>query len=95
MIDIGQLDILSDPHLHPLMLGALVLAFIPSSHVNAIRNVRCLISGLAFLVSLLLALAFDKEQAGFQFVQQADWISFFGIQIQGRSGRHLAGRWCC
>jgi NADH-quinone oxidoreductase subunit M len=81
MIDIGQLDILSILIFTPL-IGALVLAFIPSSNVNAIRNAALLISGLAFLISLLLALAFDKEQAGFQFVQQADWISFFGIQYK-------------
>ena len=34
------------------------------------------------MLSLLLALAFDNEQPGFQFVQAADWIGFFGIQYK-------------
>ena len=67
MIDIGQLDMLSILIFTPLV-GALVLAFIPSRQENAIRYWALFVAGLAFVVSLLLAVAFDNSEAGFQFV---------------------------
>jgi NADH-quinone oxidoreductase subunit M len=47
--------------------------------VNPIRYLALGVAGLAFLVSLLVAAGFDSEQPGFQLVQQADWIAFFGV----------------
>jgi len=81
MVDIGRLDILSVLIFLPL-LGAIVLAFIPSRQENAIRYLALLIAGLTLLVSLLLAAAFDNGAQGFQFVQVVDWIPFFGIQYE-------------
>ncbi|MFV2062023.1 MAG: NADH-quinone oxidoreductase subunit M [Chloroflexota bacterium] len=81
MIDIGQFDILSVLIFLPL-LGALLLAFIPGDRVKEIRYAALLITVVAFVVSLLLALAFDDGEPGFQFVQQVDWIGFFGIQYK-------------
>jgi NADH-quinone oxidoreductase subunit M len=81
MIDIGQLDILSILIFTPL-LGAIVLAFVPGANVGAIRVGALLISAATFIVSLMLALAFDNDVVGFQFIQVVDWISFFGIQYK-------------
>jgi NADH-quinone oxidoreductase subunit M len=64
------------------LVGALVLAFIPNERVDAIRNWALAVSGAAFVISLLLAVSFDNAATGFQFVQAADWISFFGIQYK-------------
>ena len=77
-------DFLARPDLLSLLiftplLGALLLAFIPGRHVGPIRTTALAISGLAFVISLLVALDFDRSTAGFQLVQRVDWIGFFGI----------------
>ena len=64
------------------LVGALVMLFIPNQQVNAIRYWALLVSAVALGFSVLLALAFDDQAEGFQFVQAADWISFLGIQYK-------------
>ena len=83
MIDLGAIDgwILTALIFFPL-IGALVLAFIPSSNVNAIRNGALVVAAVTFLISILLALAFDNDEAGFQFVAETEWIGFFGIEYK-------------
>jgi NADH-quinone oxidoreductase subunit M len=71
-------DLLSMLIFTPLV-GAVLLAFVPGRHLNPIRYLALGVAGLAFLLSLLVAASFDSSQAGFQLVQQADWIAFFGI----------------
>ncbi|MFV2064412.1 MAG: NuoM family protein, partial [Chloroflexota bacterium] len=90
MIDIGQLDILSILIFFPLV-GALVLAFIPGHRIKEIRYTALLVSVGALVISLVLALAFDNGQSGFQFVQETSWIGFFGIEYKvGVDGISLA-----
>jgi NADH-quinone oxidoreductase subunit M len=81
MIDIGQLDILSLTIFAPIV-GAIVLAFVPGDRVAAIRWGALAISVVAFVFSIVLALAFDPEAAGFQFIQEVSWIGFFGIEYK-------------
>ncbi len=93
MLDLGRLDILSLIIFTPL-IGALVLllAFpvlrlfrveVDAEREDAtMRWGALLTAAVAFALSLLLALAFDNDQPGFQFVQAADWIGFFGIQYK-------------
>ncbi len=81
MVDIGQLDILSILIFTPLV-GAILLAFIPDANERAIRIGALLVAAVAFVVSVVLVLAFDNEAAGFQFKQVVDWIGFFGIQYK-------------
>jgi NADH-quinone oxidoreductase subunit M len=81
MIDIGQLDILSLTIFAPLV-GAIALAFIPGDRVAAIRWGALVVSAVAFVLSLVLVLAFDPSVAGFQFVQEVPWIGFFGIEYK-------------
>jgi NADH-quinone oxidoreductase subunit M len=74
-----------DKHLLSIVLftplaGMLVLLFLPGSNKTLIR-VWANISALAgFLVSLLLVFRFDKNVAGFQMVEKADWIPSLGVK---------------
>jgi NADH-quinone oxidoreductase subunit M len=81
MIDIGRLDILSLIIFTPLA-GAIVALFIPSARENLHRNWALIVSAVTFALSILLALAFDNASEGFQFVQEASWIGFFGIEYK-------------
>ena len=81
MVDIGRLDILSLIIFTPL-LGALLMLLIPNRREDWIRYWALFVSAVAFVLSLLLVLAFDNEAKGFQFVQAVDWIGFFGIQYK-------------
>jgi len=81
MIDLGRLDILSLIIFTPLV-GSLLMLLIPSRREDWIRYWALFVSAVAFVLSLLLVLAFDNEAKGFQFVQAADWISVFGIQYK-------------
>jgi NADH-quinone oxidoreductase subunit M len=93
MIDIGRLDILSLVIFAPLLgaLGLLLLGpllKLARVEVEAERQDDFMRWGafatalVTFGLSIVLALAFDNEAAGFQFVQAADWIGFFGIQYK-------------
>src|SRR5450756_2603551 len=74
-----------DKHLLSIVLftplaGMLILLFLPASNKTLIR-VWANISALAgFLVSLLLVFRFDKNVAGFQMVEKADWIPSLGVK---------------
>lgn len=81
MIDIGRLDILSLIIFTPLV-GAVVALFIPSARENLQRNWALLVSAVTLALSIVLALAFDNTREGFQFVQEASWIGFFGIEYK-------------
>ena len=64
------------------LIGALILLLVPGRHVNAHRWGALGFSLLAMAFSFLVALSFDNDVEGFQLVQQADWISLFGIQFK-------------
>jgi NADH-quinone oxidoreductase subunit M len=93
MLDIGQLDILSLIVFAPLV-GAVGLAVaLPilralgrspdaDGELALMRWGALAVSAVTFALSLLLALAFDPAAQGFQLVQQADWIGFFGIEYK-------------
>ncbi len=80
-MDLGRLDLLSLLIFTPLV-GALILLFVPNRRVDIHRWGAFAISLVAFAISLLVALGFDNDQAGFQLVQTVDWIGFFGIQYK-------------
>ncbi|MBM3774645.1 MAG: NADH-quinone oxidoreductase subunit M [Acidobacteria bacterium] len=62
------------------LAGALVLLLIPGRAKNLIRLWANLVSFAGFLVSLALLPRFDRELAGFQFVERASWIPALGVQ---------------
>jgi len=93
MIDLGRLDILSLIIFTPLIGALVMLVLAPLLRLFRVEidtdreagwmRVGALVtSAIAFVLSLLLVLAFDNDVKGFQFVQAADWISFFGIQYK-------------
>ena len=55
------------------LLGAIFLALLPRQNKTAARGVALFFSGLTFLVSLFIWRRFD-EIAGFQLVEQAEWL---------------------
>jgi NADH-quinone oxidoreductase subunit M len=62
------------------LIGMAVLLLIPSAQKNLIRLWANIAALAGFLVSLPLALQFDKNASGFQFVEKADWISALGVK---------------
>jgi NADH-quinone oxidoreductase subunit M len=80
-------DFLARPDLLSLLiftplLGALVLLVLPGEKVQWQRWGALGFSLLAFALSLLVAISFDSRQPGFQLVQEAAWIPFFGIEYK-------------
>jgi NADH-quinone oxidoreductase subunit M len=62
------------------LAGMLVLLLLPSSNKNLIRVWANLVAVAGFLVSLPLALRFDKANGGFQYVERFDWIPTLGVK---------------
>ena len=60
-------------------VGALIVAILPNRRVDNLRAVGLVISVITGGLTLWLAYAFDKGEAGFQFVSQHEWISRYGI----------------
>ena len=73
------------------LIGAIVIAFIPSDRLRAIRWAAFITAMLAWVASLAILAGFDINAAGFQFKEQADWVPAFGIQYKlGVDGISLA-----
>jgi NADH-quinone oxidoreductase subunit M len=62
------------------LAGMLVLLLIPASNRALIRIWANIVALAGFLVSLPLVTRFDRELAGFQMVESADWIQYFGAK---------------
>ena len=89
----GQFDILSLIIFTPLVGALILLLAFPllrlfgvdvaeERKVATMRWGALLTAAVTFVFSLLLALGFDRDAAGFQHVWSADWIGFFGIQYK-------------
>jgi len=61
------------------LLGAVLIAIAPAS---ATRRLALGTALVAWILSLLILVAFQADQAGFQFIETADWIPLFGIQYK-------------
>ena len=62
------------------LAGMLVLLLLPASNKNLIRIWANIAALAGFLVSLPLVWRFDKDAAGFQMVEKADWIPSLGVK---------------
>ncbi len=62
------------------LAGAAALLFIPASNKRLIRIWANIAAAAGFLVSLPLVARFDKNAAGFQMVERADWIPTLGAK---------------
>lgn len=61
------------------LIGALTILFLPKEKVNLHRLVATAFTALAFVLSLQLIGAFDKQTADMQFVEKISWIPAFNI----------------
>jgi NADH-quinone oxidoreductase subunit M len=64
------------------LLGAIVIAFTPTSRPNVARYTALGFSLLAWVVSLGLLASFVATNGDFQFVETQSWIPMFGIQYK-------------
>jgi NADH-quinone oxidoreductase subunit M len=74
-----------DEHLLSIVLftplvGLAVLLFLPGSQKTLIKLWANLSAVAGFLVALPLVLRFDRNAAGFQFVEKFDWIPSLGVK---------------
>jgi NADH-quinone oxidoreductase subunit M len=63
------------------LLGAVVIALLPGSRLALIRGVAAVVSGLAFVLSLIVLVGFNYATPGFQFVEKADWVSLPSVGV--------------
>ncbi len=56
------------------LAGGLALVFVPRDRVRTIRALALAVSGLTFLVSLVLLARFDGASSALQFVERVPWI---------------------
>jgi NADH-quinone oxidoreductase subunit M len=64
------------------LIGALVVAALPSKNPDLIRRTALAFALLAWVMSLVLLAAYAVGPTGFQFGETADWIPTFGIQYK-------------
>ncbi len=86
-MDVSAIPILTIVTFLPL-IGALAVAIAPAS---AARPVALGFALATWVVSLLLLIGYLPGRAGFQFIEQLDWIPLFGIQYKlGADGLSVA-----
>ncbi len=61
------------------IIGAIILLFINKNRHKAIMQIATLFAFITFLVSIPLALKFDKSTPAMQFVEKVDWIKSIGV----------------
>ena len=64
------------------LLGVLVILFLPRERRNAIRTVALIASLLAFVLSILMLLQFDRTSGDMQMVARANWFQLAGVNIE-------------
>ena len=62
----------------PLIAG-IVMLVIPAAKRNLVRWIALGVSLVTFAISLFLFLAYDKVNAGYQFIEKMDWMPALGI----------------
>jgi len=71
------------PYLSAILLsclvGLLVILFTPPERKAQIRWTSAIFSAIPLILSIYLFFAYDKAQAGFQFVEKYQWVDSLGI----------------
>jgi NADH-quinone oxidoreductase subunit M len=82
MNNLQQIPILSIIAYIPLA-GALAIIFlIPKEKTGAIKAFATVVAAIDFLVSVPLWFAFQRGQAGYQFVEHSSWIPSLGVEYR-------------
>ena len=68
-------------HAHPL-LGALLVSLLGESQKENIKKIALATSLVTFIAVLLLAIGFEIDRPGFQYVESYSWIPALGINFQ-------------
>jgi NADH-quinone oxidoreductase subunit M len=63
------------------VLGAGIIALIPSRRDDLIRPAAVIFSGLAFALSVALYFAFDPRRTGLQFVERTEWVALPSVGV--------------
>ena len=63
------------------LVGSIILLFVPSSSVTAIRVLGLLLSSATFILSLVAWVLFDPSSTKFQFVYEAPWLGTSNIYL--------------
>ena len=61
------------------VIGLLVILIIPEERKDQIKWVSAFFAGLTLILSIYLFTAYDKSQAGLQFVERYPWVESLGI----------------
>jgi NADH-quinone oxidoreductase subunit M len=73
------------------LIGAVLIAFLPSGRPNLVRYAALGVALAAWVVSLVLLVGFVSGDPGFQFTESVAWIPMFGINYAvGVDGLSLA-----
>ena len=72
------------------ILGAIIVAFLPRDNENLVRYISAAITGLEFIVAIVLWRAFDPVNGSMQFMERYEWIPSLNISyILGVDGLSL------
>ena len=72
------------------ILGAIIVAFLPRDNENLVRYISAAITGLEFIVAIILWRAFDPVNGSMQFMERYEWIPSLNISyILGVDGLSL------
>ena len=72
------------------ILGAIVVAFLPRDNENLVRYTSAAVTGLQFIVAIVLWRKFDPSNGSMQFMERYEWIPSLNITyILGVDGLSL------
>ncbi len=77
-MDLSNTSLLSVLVFSPLLFSAILL-FLPTSNQQILKTIALVFSLVVFLFSCILYFSFDPLKSGYQFVEQQNWITSFGI----------------
>ncbi len=61
------------------IIGLVVVILVPRKRVQVIKTITAVVTGIQFLVTLMLWWWFDQANGGFQFMEKMEWIPSFNI----------------
>jgi NADH-quinone oxidoreductase subunit M len=62
------------------LLGCLAILLVPSEKKDVLRTIACAATAIPLILATMLWIDFDTAEAGYQYVQQVDWIETLGVQ---------------